>query len=155
MISPISSIVANLFMEEFGSKAISTTCNPPRFWLRYVDGAFVIQQPEHSQQLFQNINNIGPHIQFIIEVPSSDGSIPFLDTLVSPGHNNTLVTIVCRKPTHTDEYLHWDSHHILSAKDSVFNTQTHRAGLYVLSHICFTERRKTSGRLYTEGSTPL
>ena len=31
-----------------------------------------------------------------------------------------------RKPTHTDLYLQWDSHHQLSAKFSVINTLRHR-----------------------------
>ena len=31
------------------------------------------------------------------------------------------------KPTHTDQYLQWDSHHSLSAKYSVIGTPTHRA----------------------------
>ena len=51
----------------------------------YVDYIFVIQQEEHSQQFLQHINNIDPQAQFTTEVSSSDGSIPFLDTLVSPG----------------------------------------------------------------------
>ena len=32
-----------------------------------------------------------------------------------------------RNPTHTDQYLQWDSHHHLSAKFSVINTLIHRA----------------------------
>ena len=31
------------------------------------------------------------------------------------------------KPTHTEQYLQWDSHHSLSAKYSVIGTLTHRA----------------------------
>ena len=30
-------------------------------------------------------------------------------------------------PTHTDQYLQWDSHHCLSAKFSVIHTLSHRA----------------------------
>ena len=32
-----------------------------------------------------------------------------------------------RKPTHTDQYLHWDSNHHITAKHSVYNTLAHKA----------------------------
>ena len=40
--------------------------------------------------------------------------------------DNTFSTTVYRKPTHTDQYLHWDSNHHITAKQSVFNTLAHR-----------------------------
>ena len=61
-----------------------------------------------------------------------DGSIPFLDTQVTPGPNNTIITTVYRKPTHVDQFLHWDSNHYTGAKHSVYNTLAHRAR--VVSH---------------------
>ena len=51
----------------------------------------------------------------------------FLDTKVTPGSNKTLITTVYRKPTHTDQYLHWDSNHFVAAKHSVYNTLARRA----------------------------
>ena len=39
----------------------------------------------------------------------------------------SLSITVYRKPTHTDQYLQWDSHHHLSAKFSVIQTLSHRA----------------------------
>ena len=69
----ISSIVANLFLEWFESKAISSAPNPSRLWFRYVDDTFIIQEAEHSQQFLQYINSIDPHSHFTTEVSSSNG----------------------------------------------------------------------------------
>ena len=95
-------------------------------WLRFVDDTFVINKAEHSQDLLQHINNQDPHIQFTVE-PTQQGTLPFLDTLVTIQPDNTLSTSVYRKPTHTDQYLHWDSNHHITAKHSVYNTLAHRA----------------------------
>ena len=53
--------------------------------------------------------------------------MPFLDTLVKPKAGNSLKIKAYCKPTHTDQYLQWNSHHNLSAKYSVIGTLTHRA----------------------------
>ena len=62
-----------------------------------------------------------------MENPIDNGSIPFLDTLVSQSPNNTLITSNYRKPTHTNQYLHWGSNHYSAARYSAFNTLAHRA----------------------------
>ena len=123
--SPISLLIANIFMEEYEVKALSSTPSPS-LWPRFVDDTFVINRAEHSQALLQHINNQDPHIQFTVE-PTQQGSLPFLDTLVTIQQDNTFSTSVYRKPTHTDQYLHWDSNHHITAKQSVFNTLAHRA----------------------------
>ena len=64
---------------------------------------------------------------FKVQDNKEDGSIPFLDTIVKPEADSTLSITVYRKPTHTDQYLQWDSHHHLSAKFSVIHTLSHRA----------------------------
>ena len=124
--SPISPLIANIFMEEFEVKALSSTLHPPSLWLRFVDDTFVINRAEHSHALLQHINSQDPHIQFTME-PTQQGSLPFLDTLVTIQQDNTFSISVYRKPTHTDQYLHWDSNLHITAKQSVFNTLAHRA----------------------------
>ena len=62
-----------------------------------------------------------------MEDNKEDGSIPFLDTIVKPEADGSLSITVYRKPTHTGQYLQWDSHHHLSAKFSVIHTLSHRA----------------------------
>ena len=53
--------------------------------------------------------------------------MPFLDALVTPEHNETLATCIYRRPTHTEQYLHWNSHYHIGAKYSVINTLTYKA----------------------------
>ena len=120
--SPISPIVANFFMKDFETKAIHTAQYPPRIWKRYYDDTCVVIDSARKEEFLEHINNIDPHIQFTTEDTKADGSIPFLDTIVMPQPDNSLLTSVYRKPIHTDLYLHWDSHHHLSAKCSVIST---------------------------------
>ena len=123
--SPVSPIVANLYMEYLEQKALSTAPHPtPRFWGRYVDDTFVIHKEANKQGFLQHINSVDPVIRFTVEDNKEDGSIPFLDTIVKPEVDGSLSITVCRKPTHTDQYLQWDSHHHLSAKFSVIQTPT-------------------------------
>ena len=125
--SPISPIVANLFTEDFEVKAIQTAKNLPKMWKRYVDDTCVILSSASKEEFFHHINSIDPRIQFTSEESKPDGSIPFLDCLVIPQADVSIITTVYRKPMHTDMYLHWDSYHHLSAKYSVINTLRHRA----------------------------
>ena len=55
------------------------------------------------------------------------GPSPSWDTIVKPEADGILSITVYRKPTHTDQYLQWDSHHHLLAKFSVIHTLSHRA----------------------------
>ena len=119
-------IVANLYMEYFKQKATSSAPHP-RLWGQYVDDTFVIQKEENKQNFLQHINSADLAIQFTMENKKEDGAIPFLDTIVEPETDGMLSTNVYRKPTHTDQYLQWDSHHHLSAKYSVISTLMHRA----------------------------
>ena len=111
-------------MEEFEVKAMSSSLSP-HLLIRYVDDTFVIQQAKHSHQFLQHFNSLDPHIQFIMEDPMEDGSIPILDTLVSLGPNNTLTISANRNQTHMDQYLNWDSNHNLLAQNSVYNILAH------------------------------
>ena len=70
---------------------------------------------------------MNPCIKFTAEGNQENGAIPFLHTLVHPQADNSLSIKVYHKPTHTDQYWQWDSHHNVSAKYSAIGTLTHRA----------------------------
>ena len=94
--------------------------------MRYVDDTFVIQQKRQKQTFLEHFNKVDPAIKFTVDSNQENGAIPFLDTLVKPEADNTLSITVYRKPTHTDQFLQWNSHHNLAAKYSVIVTLTHR-----------------------------
>ena len=114
--SPVSPIVANLYMEYFEQKALGTVPKPPGsgtgMWMTHFSSKREIQK----QDFLQDINSVDPAIQFTVEDNKEDGVISFLDTTVKPEADGKLSTTVYRKPTHSDWYLQWDSHHHLSAK---------------------------------------
>ena len=125
--SLVSPIVANLYMEHFEGEAVRSASHPPRLWYRFVEDTWVIQQQAHKELFPDHINSIDPCIKFMAEGIQENGAIPFLDTLVQPEADNSLNIKVYHKPTHTDQYLQWNSHHSLSAKYSIIGTFTHRA----------------------------
>ena len=125
--SPVSPIVAHLYMEYIEQKALSTTPNSPRFWHMFVDDTFVIHKDVNKQGFLQHINSVDPAIKFTVEDNKEDGSIPFLDTIVKPEADGTLSITVYRKHTHTDQYLQWDSHHHHSVKFNIIHTLSRRA----------------------------
>ena len=94
---------------------------------RYVADTFVIQHHSHKEEFLHHINTVDPSIQFTVEEAKDDGSIPFLDTIITPEADGTFTIGVYSKATHTDLYLPWDSSHNLATKYSVINTLTHRA----------------------------
>ena len=65
--SPVSPIVANIFMEAFESRALSTAVHPPTFWRGYVDDTCVIQDQAHKEESLHHINSADNAIQFTVE----------------------------------------------------------------------------------------
>ena len=125
--SPGSPIFTNLYMEHLEGEVFRSASYPHRYWYRFMDERWVIQQQAHKQLFMDHINSIDPNIKFTVEGNQENGAIPFLDTLVKPEADNSLSIRVYHKPTHTDQYLRWDSHHNLAANYSVIAILTHRA----------------------------
>ena len=82
--SPVSPIMANIYMEAFEQIAITTALNPLCIWKRYVDDTFLSQHQSDKEEFFKHINSMDPSIQFTVEETRSDGSMPFLNTIITP-----------------------------------------------------------------------
>ncbi len=123
--SPVSPIVANLYMENFETEALNTAPHPPSEWDRYVDDTFVIQLRQWVDELTDHINDVNEHINFTIE-PEKDNKLAFLDTCINKQPDGSLKITVYRKPTHTNQYLNFASHHHIQQKLGIVKTLFHR-----------------------------
>ena len=110
-----------------------------------MDDTFVILETTYKEDFFQHINGIEEKIQFTAENTRADGSLPFLDTLVTVKEDGSLSTSIYRKPTHTNQYLQWDSHHAFANKYSVINSLLHRA-----KNICSNQDQLKEELTYVE-----
>ena len=110
--NPVSPVVANIYMEMFEEMVLGISQQPPRIWKRYVDDTFCAMDGRHVNGFLEHINSQYPSIKFIME-RENDMSLPFLDTLLTRKENGKLDMSVYRKPTHTDRYLKYLSHHPL------------------------------------------
>ncbi|XP_078698375.1 uncharacterized protein LOC144925943 [Branchiostoma floridae x Branchiostoma belcheri] len=125
--SPLSPVLANLFMEEFERKALDTAPHRPKFWDRYVDDtAGIVNQQAHEQELFEHINQQHDSIKFTME-REQDGRLPMLYVMLIKNQDRTITTDVYRKETHTDHYLQWSSNHPVQQKLGIVKTLMHRA----------------------------
>jgi len=81
--SPLSMVVANIFMEDFESKALASAHLLPKLWKRFVDDTGVIWS--HGQEeldlFFQHLNNQSSSIKFTMK-QEFDGCLPFLNVLI-------------------------------------------------------------------------
>ena len=113
--SSVSPLVASLDMEEVENKAVITfTGTAPSYWFRYVEAS-----PEHQ-------NAVDNNIKLTLEDVRGD-SQPVLDCAVHTEEGRSLNIEIYRKPTHTNQYLLFNSHHPLEHKLGVIRTLNHWA----------------------------
>jgi hypothetical protein len=113
--SSLVCVVAGIYMSFFVDMALhqcrlSRVVIPPFFWVRYVDDVLAVFHDRREIQPFLDfINSLRTSIQFTSEV-EENGSIPFLDLLISKSDDGLLYSVY-RKPTNTERYLHRRSCH--------------------------------------------
>ena len=56
--SPVSPVVANIYMEMFEDQALSSVQNRPRMWKRYVDDTFCIMEKRHVRAFLVHLNSV-------------------------------------------------------------------------------------------------
>ena len=81
MSSPLSPVIANIFMENFEQNPLANSAYVPKMWKRYIDDIFAIwpHGKEHLETFLSYLNNIHPAINFTIQNENDQHSLPFLD----------------------------------------------------------------------------
>ena len=122
--SPLTVTLAEIRVTHIEQQALSSSTRKPKHYYHFVDdglGHFINRT--HAEEFLQHLNSLAPDLEYTIEHPNPDGSIPFLDILIHPDNS----TSIYRKPTNTNLYTHYSSAATMSSKESVVRTLTRRA----------------------------
>ena len=53
--SPVSAVIANLYMEEFEERAIATATYKPKIWKQYIDDMFTVSGKDYVDGFLQHL----------------------------------------------------------------------------------------------------
>ena len=97
------------------------------FWKRQMDDIFFIWKgtKEDLELFVWQLNGVEYRVQFTLEV-EREGFLPFLDVGIT-SLDGRLKTKVYRKPTHTQQYIYWNSNHPKNMLLGVLKGLIHRA----------------------------
>jgi hypothetical protein len=123
--SPISPIFCELFLQELELNIVKNNSNIS-FYVRYVDDIIAIVKSRFLPTILTSLNSFHKDVQFTVETELND-CLAFLDVQVLRKQDGKLGHKVYRKPTYTDKYLNFKSHHHYSQKISVIDSLAYRA----------------------------
>ena len=125
-----SGFAADIFMYRLEKKAINTFTNPPSIWGRYVDDTIAKLKKDLVEQFLEHLNNQHRRLEFTA-VEMKDKKLEFLDTRIHIQEDGNIKTTIYKKPTHTDQYLMFESNHHIGQKLGIVSTLKHRIGTLV------------------------
>ncbi|KER22658.1 hypothetical protein T265_14806, partial [Opisthorchis viverrini] len=139
--SPISPVLANIYMEDFEQIALAGYHCPPNVFWRYVDDTFVVIKRDNVNSFHDYLNSLNPHIKFSMEIESTSGTLPFLDCITHKV-GGKLKTTVYQKPTDTGTVLSYSSAHPKSVYASIVSSMFRR-----VRALCTEEIDRTAAQI--------
>ena len=108
---PMAGIYMHWFEKEYVFNEDSRFKGNIVFWKRQMDDVFFVWRgkKEDLELFVWMLNGKENRVQFTLEI-EKDNFLPFLDVGITKSKEK-LITTVYRKPTHTQQYIHWNSNH--------------------------------------------
>ena len=116
--SLVSAVVDNFYMQFLEELALETAPTIPRVWKRYVDDTFCILRKGSTEELLHHLNGVRPIIKFTHFGAGRRRENPVPRQLLRR-EDGRLNVSACRKPTHTDQYIRFESHQPNDVKGGV------------------------------------
>ena len=108
--SPLSPVLACLYMESLEKRHYLRIAGQHSTWLRYVDDVLLVtNQRCNLNNMLEKLNAVNGKIQFTVEREENQ-KLPFLDTLIHRSHQGARFSVY-RKPTNKDDFVHYFSAH--------------------------------------------
>ena len=104
MDSPVSPIVANLYMEEVESRPLSSFKGTLSHWFRYVDDILVKMKTQEVETFTKHLNSLDSNIKFTRE-DMRENRLPFPNCAIHHEKDGGLNIQVYQKPIHTEPYV--------------------------------------------------
>jgi len=105
--APISSVIAQLVLEDLENNIIPKLNFQPTLYKRYVDDCLIILPKNKIEYITEQFNSYHHKLQFTVE-KEINNSINYLDVTIIR-KNNKLFTKLYHKPTASGRYLHYNS----------------------------------------------
>ena len=116
--SPLSGVLACLFLEKLESGPFKSIIPKNSTYLRYIDDVLLIY-PRRTKipELVGKLNSVEKSILFTHEL-EENSTLPFLDVLIHR-EDTSLLFSVYRKPTYKNDNIHFLSHHSQRIKSGI------------------------------------
>ena len=98
--SPVSSVIADILMENLEMKAFQGNGTVPRVWKRFVDDVLAVVRKANVERFLDHLNNIHPNILFTMELEQNK-SLPLMDVRFTRLPSGAL-----HKWIHSHEWIH-------------------------------------------------
>ncbi|BHF59378.1 hypothetical protein SprV_0100233500 [Sparganum proliferum] len=132
--SPLGPLLADVFMGELERFQLSDQIDQLKHYGRYVDDIFAIVTAETNiDALIDTVNQAHPSIKFTMEI-GTNGSLNFLDVLLSRRPDGVVRRRVYRKKTWSGKYTNFASFVPLQQKRNLVRCLAHR-----VRKICSTD----------------